>query len=285
CANLANLLLARTADRARELAMRLAIGAGRARIVQQILTESLLLASCGAAAGAGVAWFAVRSAVALVGPPLPRASDIVVDPPVLACSVGLTLSTALLFSLPAVIGLGRVDVGESLKGGSRVATDAGHRFRSTLVVVQIALGLVLVCGATMLATDFVTMLKRDPGFNPDRLVSFEINVPRRDHAGDPQVQLVERLLERVRTLPGVTTAAAGSPLPLTGHEMPVAFDIEERRAKPTDRPRADMAIVTPGYFKTIGTTLVAGRDFSERDADEAPPVLIVNQAFADRFFP
>jgi putative ABC transport system permease protein len=285
CANLANLLLARTTDRARELAMRLAIGAGRTRIVQQIVTENLLLALFGTVAGSGIAWITVRSAVALVGTNLPRVSDIGVDTRVLAFSVGLTFVTACLFSIPAAFGLRRVDVTESLKTGGRASTEAGSRIRGALVVAQIALGLVLVSGATLLATAFVTMLERDPGFRPDGLLTFSISVPRRAGGDAQQIQFVDQLLERLRTLPGVAAAAAGSPLPLTGHEMTVAFDIEERRAKPIDRPRADMAIVTPGYFKTIGTPIIDGRDFSNRDDDRAVPVLVVNQAFADRFFP
>jgi len=240
---------------------------------------------CGALAGSGIAWVVVRSAVALVGSNLPRMSDIGVDARVLTFSVVLTFVTACLFSIPAALGLRRVDVTESLKAGGRASTDAGNRIRGALVVAQIALGLVLVSGATLLATAFVTMLERDPGFKPEGLLTFSISVPRRAGGDDQQIQFVNQLLERLRTLPGVGATAAGSPLPLTGHEMTVAFDIEERRAKPMDRPRADMAIVTPGYFRTIGTPIVDGRDFSDRDNDRAQPVLVVNQAFAERFFP
>jgi predicted permease len=282
CANIANLLLARVMDRARELAMRMAIGASRARLIRQVLTENLVITVIGSAVGVLLAAVAVHVAAPLWPDGLPRATDIAVDWPVVLFCVCLALITAGVIGLPTVFRLAHVDVSCSLRTGSWGNTQGNDRTRSGLVVAQVALGLTLLCGATLLLEGFLHLVQRDLGFQPDHLLTFNISVP---GGGDRQQAFVEQLLERIRHTPGVTAAAAGSPLPLTGHQMKMSFGIQERPVAPSDRPYADMAIVTPGFFRTIATVLEEGRDFTDGDDEHSVPVLVVNRAFADRFFP
>jgi len=280
CANIANLLLARVMDRARELAMRMAIGASRERLIRQVLTENLLLAAIGSMAGIALAGVAVRLAAPLWPMQLPRAADIAVDWTVVAFSVCLAFVTSIAIGLPTMVRLSRADVSASLRTGSWGNTAGRDHIRNGLVVAQVALGLVLLCGATFLIESFLYLVQRDPGFRPDQLISFSLSP-----TGERQREFLDQLLERLRGVPGVTAASAGSPLPLTGSQMQMSFGIQERPVAPSDRPYANMAIVTPGFFQTIGARIEQGRDFTDRDDERSAPVLIVNRAFADRFFP
>jgi predicted permease len=228
---------------------------------------------------------AVRLLVPATSDYLSRIAGAGMDVRVLGFSVALTLLTTLVVSLPPARRIARVDVDGSLRDRPRGDTDAHGRVRSTLVVVQIAMGLILTSGATLLATNFVHLMNRDLGFRPADVLTFNIGLPGARYPTNLRVEFVNTLLDRLKALPAVASASAGMPLPLMGDEMTVAFNIQERPSAPSSRPFANMAIVTPDYFRTIATPLIAGREFSERDDDNAPPVLIVNQAFADRFFP
>jgi putative ABC transport system permease protein len=285
CANIANLLLARVMDRARELAMRIAIGASRARLIRQVLTENLVLAVAGSAVGILLAAIGVRLAAPFWPAGLPRATDIAVDWTVVVFCVCLALVTAVAIALPTVLRLSRADISESLKTGSWGNTPANEWARSGLVVAQVALGLMLLCAATIVLEGFRHLVQRDAGFQPDHLLSFAVSLPGEAYADGRQEIFMGQLLERLAGVPGVTAVAAGSPLPLSGDQMAIAFGIEGRPTAPSDRPTANMAIVTPGFFQTIGTPLEDGRGFTDRDDGRAPAVLIVNRAFADRFFP
>jgi putative ABC transport system permease protein len=284
-ANIANMLLARMADREHELKIRLAIGGSHARIVRQLLTENLCLSILGSTVGLVVAVLALRVALPIGADFIPRSASVRLDIPVLTFSVCLAMVTAVLVSLPLAYRVGRMRVDRSLHVPTRGGTDAHAQFRSGLVVAQIAIGLVLSSGASILATDFVRVISKDLGFNPDRLLTFNVSLPSVRYADEARVQFIDRVLEGLRTLPGVTSAAAAMPLPLAGDSLNISFDIEQRHMPPSEWPSANTAIVTPGYFSTIGTPLISGRDFTDRDDEDAPPVLIVNQAFADRFFP
>src|SRR5206468_12570641 len=145
--------------------------------------------------------------------------------------------------------------------------------------------LVLLVGAELLMASFLHLVQRDPGFRSGHLFTFDIGLSETHYNVARQIAFCDQLLERLRAVPGVQAAATGRPLPLQGHEMRIAFDIEERPAAAPDRPRSDTAIVTPGYFGTMGIPVLKGRDFSERDDAEAPPVLVVNQAFTRKYFP
>jgi putative ABC transport system permease protein len=285
CANMANLLLARTAEREREFAIRAAIGASRGTVVRQLLTESLVLAAIGCAAGILVAKACVNLLLPLAGDSIPRLAQTAVDSKVLAFSLVLALLTSLLFSLAPALRLARTELAGPLKEGSRGSVQGTDRLRSGLVVAQITLGLVLLSGAALLIASFLHLLHRDLGLQPEHVLTFSIRVPDARYPDEKQVDFNNRLLDRLRTLPGVTSVAGGTPLPLTGSQMSVSFDIEERPAAVYNRPHSDIAIITPDYFHTLGVPLVEGRQFSEQDDAKAPPVLIVNRAFAEMFFP
>ena len=287
CANVASLLLARSIERAREFSLQIAVGASRLALVRQVLAESLALALLGATGGVLLAMGALKVILSLAGDdiPVPRLAQASIDWQVLTFSAVLAALTSVLFGLaPALQAAAANPIGD-LKEGVRGIAPGRDRFRSMLVVVQIALGLVLVVGAEMLIASFVGLIRQDPGFRADHLLRFEIGLAGDRYSVPGQVAFSDRVLERLTAIPGVEVAAAGTPLPLQGHEMTVAFDIDGRRVPASDRPRSDMAIVTPGYFSAMGIPVLKGRAFSESDDGDALPVLVVNQAFARKFFP
>jgi putative ABC transport system permease protein len=285
CANIANMLLARTADREREFRIRLAIGGSRARVIRQLLTENLILSVLGSGAGVAIAWTAIHLGLPLAADYIPRTSEVRIDGTVLSFSVSLALLTAVLCTLAPALRMAGADLTGSLREGARGSTDLHDRLRGSLVVAQIAIGVTLSHGAGLLVADFARVMSKDLGFRPDHLVAFNISLPDARYPADTRVDFIGRLLEHLKAAPAVTSVAAAMPLPLAGDQMTVSFNIEERPSPPGGRPSSDMAIVTPDYFRTIGTPLVDGRPFTEHDDDKSPPVLIVNQAFAERFFP
>jgi len=284
CANIANLVMARSVEREREVAVRAAMGASRANVVRQLLMEGLALGFLGSLAGLLLAFACLRIFLPLAGDSIPRISLAAVDRRVLAFSITLALFTSILFSLLPALQAAKVDLVRSLKEGARGITGGGERFRSVLVSGQITLGLMLLCAAGFLIAAFLQLERRDLGFRSDHVLTFNLDLPQGQYNAATGIRFSDELLKRLRALPGVQSAAAGWPLPMQGDQVTISFDMEERRAGPSDRPRSDMAIVTPGYFRTLGIPLLEGRDFTERDDRQAPPVLVVNQAFADKFF-
>ncbi|HWR52500.1 MAG TPA: FtsX-like permease family protein [Bryobacteraceae bacterium] len=193
--------------------------------------------------------------------------------------------TSVLFSLAPALQAAGADPAGGLKEGARNMSPGHARFRSALVVGQITLGLVLLVGAELLMASFLHLTYRDPGFRTDHLLTFDIALSEVQYNGAGRVAFCDRLLERLRAIPGVEAAATGTPLPLQGRQMSVAFNIEDRPAAVPDRPVSNIAIVTPGYFGAMGIPIFKGREFTERDKAEGPPVLIVNEAFARKYFP
>ena len=285
CLNVANLLLARTSERAREFALRAAIGASRAVIVAQLLTESLLLSFFGAITGIVLALLTVRLVVRLAGAAIPRLDSTRIDSTVLAFCIGLALMTSVLFSLAPMTRIRKMELVEFVKEGTHGIARGRDRLRSALIVAQLALSLVLLSGASLLVTTFLKLERRDPGFRTDHLLKFEVSLPEAQYTVPKQIVFDDRILERLRMIPGVESAASGWPFPFEGDQVAISFDIQERPAPPSERPNADMAIVAPGFFHTLGIPLLRGRAFGQRDDLNAPPVVIVNQAFAQRFFP
>src|SRR5207248_1538940 len=235
-------------------------------------------------AGLLLAFACLRIFLPLAGDSIPQISLAAVDRRVLAFSITLALFTSILFSLLPALQAAKVDLVRSLKEGARGITGGGERFRSVLVSGQITLGLMLLCAAGFLIAAFLQLERRDLGFRSDHVLTFNLDLPQGQYNAATGIRFSDELLKRLRALPGVQSAAAGWPLPMQGDQVTISFDMEERRAGPSDRPRSDMAIVTPGYFRTLGIPLLEGRDFTERDDRQAPPVLVVNQAFADKFF-
>jgi predicted permease len=284
CANVASLLLARSTERRREFTLRTAIGASRLALARQVLIESLALGMVGSASGVLLAVGILEMLLPLAGDSIPRIAQVSIDARVVGFSVIVTILTSLVFGAAPIIQAVRTTPANALKQDTANIARGQHRFRSALIIGQVALGLVLIVGAELLISSFVSLVQRDPGFRADHLLTFDIGLPD-TRSVSTQISFCDRLLERLRAIPGVQAAATGSPLPLQGDQMSVSFDIEERRASAPDRPHSDMAIVTPGYFAAMGIPLRKGRDFSERDDSNAPRVLVVNEAFARKYFP
>ncbi len=285
CANIANLLLARTANREQEMAVRAAMGASRGRVVRQLLTESLLLAILGGAAGTLLAEYALGAVLPLGGQSIPRLAQTSIDARVLGFSLLLTFLTSVFFGLAPALHASKVDFASSLKEGSRASTRKHDRIRGALVIAQVTLGLVLVTAAGLLMASFLRLERSDLGLKPDHLLTFWFSLPQPQYNAAQQVAFYDQLLERMRALPGVESAAGVWPLPLGGDNVTVGFNIEERPAATPNWPSARMAFATPDYFRTAGIPLLKGRVFNDHDDAKALRVLIVNKAFADQFFP
>ena len=284
CANIANLLLARTTAREHEMAVRSAMGASQVRVVRQLLTESLLLAILGGTAGVVLAEYALRFVLPLGGQGIPRLAQASIDGRVLGFSLLLAFLASLLFGMAPALQASKIDLASSLKEQTRGGTDRHDRVRGALVIGQVTLGLVLVSGAGLLMASFLHLQESDLGLRPDHLLTYWFSLPEPQYNAAQEVAFYDQLLERMRALPGVQSAAGVWPLPLGGDSATVSFNIEERPAPQPSRPSARMAFATPGYFSTAGIPLLRGRFFTEYDDEKAPPVLIVNKAFADKFF-
>jgi putative ABC transport system permease protein len=285
CANIANLLLARTTAREHEMAVRAAMGASGIRVVRQLLTESLLLAILGGGAGVILAEYALRVVLPLGGQSIPRLAQAGIDGRVLGFSLLLALLTSLIFGMAPALQASKIDLIPSLKEQTRGGTDRHDRVRGMLVIAQVTLGLVLVSGAGLLMASFLNLQKSDLGLKPDHLLTYSFSLPEPPYTSAQEVAFYDQLLDRMRALPGVQSAAGVWPLPLGGNNATVSFNIEERPAPQPSRPSARMAFITPDYFRTAGIPLLKGRFFTERDDQKAPCVLVVNKAFADKYFP
>ncbi|HUI42786.1 MAG TPA: ABC transporter permease [Terriglobia bacterium] len=285
CANIANLLLARTANREQEMAVRSALGASRGRVVRQLLTESVLLSILGGGAGVVLAEYAMRFLLPLGGLSIPRLAQAGIDGSVLGFSLLLAFLTSMIFGMAPALQASKIDLTSALKERSRGSTNQHDRIRAALVVTQVTLGLVLVTGAGLLMASFLHLEQSDLGLKPDRLLTYSFSLPESQYTTAQQEAFYDRWLDRMRALPGVQSAAGIWPVPLGGDNATVSFNIEERPAGPSNRPAARMAFATPGYFSTAGIPLLKGRFFTDHDDEKAPPVLIVNKAFADKYFP
>ena len=291
CVNIANLLLARASGRDREIALRTALGAGRARIARQLLTESVILAGLGGLAGIAVALAAHRTLLAIEPGIIPRLEEVQLDLTVLAFALAVSLLTGLLFGLaPALHGI-RVDLTTVLKqGGSRGST-IGHtqnRVRAALVTVQMALTLVLLIGAGLLGRTFLELRSVDPGFQPTGAVAARMFLDARRYSGTNITLYYRTLLDDVRAIPGVSSAGASSSLPMD--PAAINYDLPFRTEATAglsagEVPQADFRIVTPGYFETILVPLLAGRFFTSGDDQTSPSVILINRTMAELHWP
>ncbi len=287
CANVANLLLARAAGRAGEIAIRAAIGASRGRVVRQLVTESVLLALLGGALGVLLAVWGTR-ALASLAADLAFLQQVRVDRAALLATAAVTLVTGVLFGLVPAWQATRADLARSLRDGRRAGrSGASRRARRALVMAEMALSVVLLAGAGLLIRSFVALRAVDPGFRSDGVVTFDLSVrsgrPGQDKAALRR-QFVAALLDRLREVPGARAAAVTSGLPLSGATFMYNFRILGRPG--TDVANAaEIRAVSPRYFETLGIRLVRGRPLSDADRQGAPPVMVVNEAFARRFLP
>jgi putative ABC transport system permease protein len=284
CGNIANLLLARVRERQREIALRSALGAGKRRIVGQLLAESILLSICGGLVGCGLAYLATPVILSLVGDSVPRAGNAGVDLRVLLFAIVLSLLTGIVFGVvPAVIG-SRTDLVTTLKEGGRSEVSGRDWLRSSLVVGQVALGLLLTAGAGLLISSFSRLLRTANGFNPDHLTTMYFETPDTRYL-NTRAQFYREYFERLRALPGVQSAGGVLILPMTNDRAIISFDDPEHPVPDGQQPGADLTPVTPDYFHAMQIPLLEGRDFSERDDMKAAQVMIVNQAFVQKYFP
>jgi putative ABC transport system permease protein len=288
CANVGNLLLAKSDERHREIAVRTAIGASRARIVQQLLIESLLLSTLGGAAGLGVASLGMRGLLILHPPGIPRIEQVRLDPTVLAFTLVLALTTGVVFGTAPALELARADLNTPLKESGWTGTmgRASQRFRDSLVVAQMAFSVVLLIGALLLVRSFIELRRIDLGFNPRNVLTFRVVLPVASYVQDSDaIRVVRELRERFAELPGVRAVGATRLLPLTGTIGDWSITLEGREKAPGENPNGDWQVVTPGYFESMGMKLARGRFFAETDNEKAPIVAVINETMAARYWP
>jgi putative ABC transport system permease protein len=289
CANVANLMLARAASRSKEIAIRTALGASRGRVIRQLLTESLLLAIIGGASGVLLAFWMVDILVAFSPEGTPRTDEIGIDGRVLAFSLATALLTGLISGLVPALQASTPNLNDALKEGGKGTQSGSHgrRARSILVVSEIALALMLLIGAGLLMKSFLRLQSVDPGFNPKNLLTAVISLPRASYPDRPRfVAFYAQLLDRIKTLPGVQSVGAISNLPLGGGRTDSDFSIQGRpQPEPGEHPVAWYDSVTVDYFRTMGMRLLEGREFTERDNQDGPKVVIISEALARRYFP
>ncbi|HJR58347.1 MAG TPA: ADOP family duplicated permease [Vicinamibacterales bacterium] len=289
CANVANMLLARATVRSREMAIRSAIGAGRSRIVRQLLTESVLLAAIGGAIGLALADWGTSSLFRAYPTLLPRASDMKIDGTVLIFAGGLSLLTAVLFGLVPAFAASRTQLNESLKEGGRTGGMGvfGRWLRSALVVSEVAVALVLLAGAGLLLRSFAQLTRVEPGFETDRRLSVTTVLPWPKYS-EPALAIgfSDQVLERIRALPGVESAALTSTVPISGSDELYSIEFEGRPPLPPGQGVSALYyLVSPDYFRTIGIPLLKGRAFTDQDRDGTARVAIVNDEFVRLHYP
>jgi predicted permease len=287
CANVANLLLARSIGRVREVAIRSALGASRGSIIRQLLAESLLLSLTGAALGMALAQWALSAILRIYPDNLPRAAEVAIDHRVLLFTAGLAILTGVIFGLAPALQASKPNLMATIREGGRGATaGAGHnRLRSGLVVAETALGIVLLAGAGLLIRSLNRLAHADLGLNPQHVLTATFDLSTARYNLDQQDAFIHELFNRIRALPGVTSAAGTLPLPLNDDNWAVSFNLLDHPVPKANEPSAGIYNVFPGFFEAMQIPLLRGRMFDERDQRNSAPVLIVNQEFAKKYYP
>ena len=289
CANVANLILARLSSRRTEIAVRAALGAGRAQLVRQVLAESVLLSTIGGALGLFVAWAGVRFVHALPEGSLPRMQDVRLDGGVLLFALLISLAVAVVFGLVPALQASRAGLRDTVNAFSGSTTSSsGGRLLSALVVVEVALALLLLVGAGLMTRSFAQLMRVSPGFEPNNLLAVQIYLPQAKYrAGIDRTRFYMTAIRRIASVPGVVSAAGVSALPMypVGIDYALPFTIEGQ-APPTngEEPRADIRTATPGYFETMKIALIRGRFIEDRDRTGAPGTVVINETMARRYF-
>ncbi|MBA3385828.1 MAG: ABC transporter permease, partial [Chthoniobacterales bacterium] len=289
CANLTTMLLARAGAREREFAIRLALGAGRMQLVRQMLSESILLALVGGVAGVVLAVWGLDLLRAIGSQTVPRIAEVNIDLRVLLVTLTVAIGTGIIFGLIPALASGKPELTEALKEGGRGSTSGlrRNRLRNALVVTEVALALVLLVGASLLLKSFVRLQNVDPGFNPKNVLTMEVALPLLKYPrGKPVADLYAEATRRVKALPGVEAAAFTSVLPLSGSNSDSSFTIEGLDSMALKiYPDEELRSITPEYFSVLKVPLLQGRFLNEADQFGGPGVVIVNQAFAKKWWP
>src|SRR5437773_566298 len=289
CANLTTMLLARAAAREREMAVRVALGAGRLRLLKQVFTESVLLALIGGAAGVLLAFWGIELLKTIGAQTVPRLREVNIDFVVLGVTLAICVGTGIIFGLAPGLASARPELTEALKEGGRSSTvgTRRNRLRNGLVIAEVALALVLLSGAGLLIKSFARLQNVNPGFNPRNALTFEISLPKMQYPDDSSiVRFNNEAQRRIAALPGVQAAGFSTILPLAGTNSDSSFAIEGRPSdKNSPSPDEERREVSPDYFRALETPLIKGRFFTNADNVDAPLVIIVNQTFAKKFWP
>jgi predicted permease len=288
CANVANLLLARSTGRAREFAIRSALGAGPARVIRQLLTESVLLGIAGGAVGLLLAVWGTRAILAALPDVLPRTDEINMNWHVLLFTAAMSLLTGIFFGLAPALKALRADMHETLKEGGRGSSGSRHRTQSIFVVVEVAMALVLLVGAGLMIRSLIALTKINPGFDARNVLSFETSITSDKDVTSAQLRAKYReSVRQIESVAGVESAAlVGGSIPMTGDsELPFWLDGQPKPANQNDMPFTIFYLVTPSYPSTLRIPVQRGRFFNDRDDEHAPAVVVIDSSFARKYFP
>ncbi|MBV9267814.1 MAG: ABC transporter permease [Acidobacteriaceae bacterium] len=286
CVNVASLLLGRAVGRRKEMAIRAAVGASRGRVISQLLTESLALSLLGGALGLVVAVSSLGLLRRILPPEIPRLESVGINGHLLIFALVISTASGIVFGLAPALQGSRVTLTEPLSenwGRSSSGGKAQGRLRGALVIGEVALAVTLLLGAGLLIQSFLHLIHVDLGFDPNHVLTFEVNSPP-ENAGASPHQFFGRIVQQISTIPGVSSASADATLPLTGDAMRSSIELEGQPMPLGSRPSANFNVVEPGFFRTLRIKLIQGRDFTEYDNVKSTPVVIVNRALAQRFF-
>jgi putative ABC transport system permease protein len=286
CANVANLQLARAMTRHKEMSIRSALGASRTRVVRQLLIESVILSLLGGALGLALALWWSDLLIALGKQDIPRAIQVGLDWRVLGFTVGISVLTGVIFGLFPALHLSKTNLTESLKEGRGFVGGAGrNRIRGVLVIAELAIAVVLLVGAGLLIQSLWLLRHVGSGLRSENVLTFNVALPDARYSSQKQARFYRELLTHVRALPGVQSASAVLPLPLSGDRISISFQIDGRPVSPKDQPSADMFVAESNYFRTMGIPVLKGRDFEDRDEHKSAPVVIITESLARQYFP
>jgi predicted permease len=284
CVNVANLMLARGVARQRELALRAALGARRGRLLQQMIVEGIVLSSAGALLGLLLARWAIPLLVRLAPAGTPRISEVSIDAAVVTFTIAIAVVCGVAVSVIPALGASRVPVRSALVEGGRSSSDGRRRLRGLLVAAEVGLAVILTIGAGLLGRSFLAVLNVDPGFRADRLLTMQVNVPQRHDTNEKRIAFYQQLFARLEAIPGVVAAGGTTRLPLAGTNSTTQVAVEGRVPPDGQWPEADFRRAVHAYFDTMNIPVLRGRGFTGADHAAAPPVVVVNQAFARRMF-
>jgi putative ABC transport system permease protein len=288
CANVANLLLARATARYKEIAVRSALGANRWRVIRQLLTESLALSLAGGILGLLLAWWGTEALVRLIPEDVPRLTEISIDRWVFCFTLLTSAVTGIIFGLAPALQASKVELTEAMKEGGRASGTAGgrSRLRNGLVVAEIAVAIVVLVSAGLLLKTFRKLQQVDLGYDTRNVLTAAVEIPDTQYPKQEQAAaFYKALLEKIKALPGVEQATAIMPLPLSGDSFSISFEVEGRNIPKGDLPSAHFRVISDHYFSTMKIPLLTGRDFTTRDDANSLPVIIINEAFAQKHFP
>jgi putative ABC transport system permease protein len=287
CVNVANLLLARSVSRQREIAVRAALGAGRARLLAQMLTESVVLSSLGGLLGLALVWVGVRFLVAIAPPELPRLNEVRPDGTIVIFTAAVSLLAGILVGIAPALSAGRHDVGDALKDTARGSSSSvvRQKLRAALVVAEVALAVMLTAGGGLLLHSFVKLLAVDPGFRAESLLTLQIQIPNALNTADTRRAFYAGLFERLDRLPGVVATGGTTRLPLGSTNVSTRVMIEGRNMTPGEMPEVEFRRAVHNYFPAMGIPILRGRSFNAQDGPSSSSVVVVNQTMARRLWP